>query len=215
MEQRTYRGASDPIALAQYLIDTWDQRDTAAQAMQGDEGIIVQVGQRTGGLFDDTPKQALTLALEPAPEGLRVTMSQQQWYSDSGGSIMVGGLIGFFPFFFTWPLGGSRDQPVDPQLAAQLWQSIDDYARRSGAAPAASRPLPRWPAPATGETVRLDAVTCPNCGTANPQGTARCRECGTFLQIRDCPQCGVSNPATANFCMRCGSPLHAQRAVGG
>jgi ribosomal protein L40E len=213
MEQRIYRGNIEPNGLAQHLLDTWDQGDTVAQALEGDEGIIVQIGQRTGGFFSDEPHNALTLALEPVEDGLRVTMGEQQWYRDGGGQIMVGGLIGFFPFFFTWPLSGGRDEPVDSQLAAQVWDSIERYTGQYGAWTGETTRLPS--VSATGETTRLSGVRCPTCSTDNPPGTERCRECGTFLQARDCPQCGVSNPATANFCMRCGSKLNTVRTVNG
>jgi ribosomal protein L40E len=213
MEQRIYRGSIDPNALAQHLLDTWNQGDTLAQALEGDEGIIVQVGQPTGGLFNDEPHNALTLALEPLTDGVRVTLGEQQWYREQGGQIMVGGLIGFFPFFFTWPLGGGHDEPIDPQLAIQVWESIEGYTRRDGATTGETRQLPQRASAATGETTRLYGVSCPSCGTDNAPGAERCRECGTFLQARDCPQCGVSNPATANFCMRCGSNLNSVRTV--
>ena len=215
MEQRIYRGSIDPNALAQHLLDTWDQGDTLAQALEGDEGIIVQVGQRSGGLFNDEPRNALTLALESLTEGVRVTLGEQQWYREQGGQIMVGGLIGFLPFFFTWPLGGGHDEPVDPQLALQVWESVEAYTRHYGASMGETRQLPQRPSAATGETTRLPGISCPSCGTDNIAGAERCRECGTFLQARDCPQCGVSNPATANFCMRCGSTLSSARTVNG
>jgi hypothetical protein len=213
MEQRVYHGNIDPNALAQHVLDTWDQGDTVAQALEGDEGIIVQVGQRSGGFFSDEPHSALTLALEPVTEGLRVTLGEQQWYRD-GGQIMVGGLIGFFPFFFTWPLGGGRNEPLDPQLTQQVWASVERYVQQYGAATGPTRRLPQQPAAATGPTTRLSGTYCPSCGTENQPGTERCRECGTYLQARACPQCGVSNPATANFCMRCGSRLSEVRVVG-
>jgi ribosomal protein L40E len=213
MEQRIYQGGVDPNGLAQHLLETWDQGDTVAQALEGDEGIIVQIGQRSGGFFSDEPHNALTLALEPVGDGLRVTLGEQQWYRDGGGQIMVGGLIGFFPFFFTWPLGGGGDDPVDPQLASQVWESVEGYARQYGAATGATTRLPQQPEAATGATTRLAGMHCPACGTENPSAAERCRECGTYLQARACPQCGVSNPATANFCMRCGSSLNAERAV--
>lgn len=212
MEQRIYRGTIDPNALAQHLLDTWDQGDTVAQALEGDEGIIVQIGQRTGGFFSDEPKNALTLALEPVDEGLRVSLGEQQWYRE-GGQLMVGGLIGFFPFFFTWPLGGGRDESVDPGLASQVWESVEGYARQYGAPRATTRRMPPQPTAVTGETTRLAGAFCPSCGADNPAGAERCHQCGTFLQARDCPQCGVSNPATANFCMRCGANMNSARAV--
>jgi ribosomal protein L40E len=227
MEQRIYHGTIDPAALAQHLLDTWEQDDTVAQALEGDEGIIVQVGQRSGGFFSDEPHNAVTLALEPVSDGLRVTLGEQQWYRDGGGQIMVGGLIGFFPFFFTWPLGGGRDEPVDPQLTSQVWESVERYIEPYGAATGATRQLPQQPdaatgatmrlpqqaGAATGATIRLPGVHCPSCGTENLPEAARCRECGTYLQARACPQCGVSNPSTANFCMRCGSSLSSTRSA--
>src|SRR5215213_11971736 len=155
MEQRIYQGSIQPNALAQHLLDTWDQGDTMAQALEGDEGIIVQVGQRSGGFFSDEPHTALTLALEPVSDGLRVTLGEQQWYRDGGGQLMVGGLIGFFPFFFTWPLGGGRDEPVDPQLTSQVWESVERYAQQAGAATGATTRLPHQPGAATGATIRL------------------------------------------------------------
>jgi ribosomal protein L40E len=215
MEQRMYHGAIEPNQLAQHLLDTWDQGDTTAQALESDEGIIVQVGQRSGGFFGDDPRNALTLALEPVSDGLRVTLGEQQWYRDSGGQIMVGGLIGFFPFFFTWPLGGGRDEPIDPHLTSQVWESVERYVQQYGAATGPTRRLPQQPSAATGATTRLPALFCPSCGTENQPAAERCRECGTYLQARDCPHCGVSNPATANFCLRCGSNLKSQRSVNG
>ena len=226
MEQRSYQGSFDTNTLTQHLLDTWDQGDTAAQALEGDEGIIVQVGQHSDGFFSDEPTSAVTVALEPVIDGLRVTLGEQQWYRDEGGQIRVGGLIGFFPFFFTWPLAAGRDEPVDPQLTNQVWESVERYIQQYGSATDATNQLSQHPDAATGATTRLpqiDAATgattrlpgihCPSCGTENLAGAERCRECGTYLQARACPQCGVSNPATANFCMRCGSNLSSTRTV--
>jgi predicted RNA-binding Zn-ribbon protein involved in translation (DUF1610 family) len=228
MEQRIYRGSIEPDALAQQLLDTWDRGDTMAQALEGDEGIIVQIGQRTGGFFNDEPQNALTLALEPMSDSLRVTLGEQQWYRDGGGQIMIGGLIGFLPFFFTWPLGGGHGGPVDQELTRQVWASVEGYVQQHGAATGETRRLPQQPVAVTGATTRLpqgpEAVTdettrlassyCPSCGTENTLEAERCRECGIYLQARACPECGVSNPATGNFCMRCGSKLNSARTVG-
>lgn len=207
MEQRVYRGSIDSNMLAQHLLDTWNQGETMAQALEDDQGVVVQIGYRSGGFFNSEPQNALTLALEPVADGVRVSLGEQQWYREQGGQIMVGGLIGFFPFFFTWPLGGGRDEPVDPQLAQQVWASVEQYTQQTGGSQDSTQQLPRRPQAITTETTRLQGVTCPSCGVENMAGAERCQECGTFLGVRDCPQCGVSNPGTANFCMRCGSPM--------
>jgi len=52
------------------------------------------------------------------------------------------------------------------------------------------------------------AVTCPNCGTANPAGAKFCNNCGTQLggSVK-CASCGTENPPTAKFCSKCGTKL--------
>lgn len=204
MEQRIYHGSITPAQLSQMLIDTWDRDETVAQALETDGGMIIQIGQRTGGWLNDEPRQALTLGIETLHDGVRVSMGQQQWYQ-AGGRIMVGGLIGFFPFFFVWPLGGlfRGDGPeIDRDLPGQIWQSIERYTAESGAA--------------TGPTRRLSTVACPACGVANPEGAATCSACGQALQVAHCPNCGANNPPGANFCIRCGTKLAGQaRAVNG
>jgi ribosomal protein L40E len=204
MEQRVYHGTIDLHELAQALLDEWDRDETVAQALEAEGGVIVQIGQRSGGWFGgDEPRQALTLGIEPLEDGVRVTMGQQQWYKQ-GGQIFVGGLIGFFPFFFAWPLGGlfrGEDPPLDRGLPAQIWQTVERYTQQHGAA--------------TGPTRRLATVTCPACGVANPKDATTCSACGEALSAADCPRCGAANPPGANFCLRCGAQLRSDSlAVG-
>ncbi len=53
-----------------------------------------------------------------------------------------------------------------------------------------------------------DAVTCPNCGTANPADAKFCNNCGTKLKgTVACPNCGHENPTAAKFCNNCGTQL--------
>lgn len=197
MEQRVYHGNIRPEELAQVLLDDWDRDDTVAQALEAEDGIIVQIGQRTAGWFSDEPHQALTLSIEQLDDGVQVTMGQQQWYKGGGGQIMVGGLIGFFPFFFSFPLGQGQqnaDGEIDQSLPGQIWQSIERYTNQGGAA--------------TGPTRRLSMITCPNCGVSNPAEAQHCSACGTALGAPiSCPNCGRSNPAYANFCIHCGTAL--------
>lgn len=201
MEQRVYEGQIDPQGLADTLLDEWDRNDTVAQAFDVPPQVIVQIGQREGGLFNDEPHQAITLSIEPTGTGVQVTMGQQQWYKQNGGKIMVGGLIGFFPFFFTFPLGklfGGGDDEIDGSLPGQIWQSVEQYAARFGTAAT------------TGRTQRLPTVTCYSCGVANPLNAERCSACGADLRrVPHCPNCGHQNPVGARFCNHCGTPLGA------
>ncbi|NTU79280.1 MAG: zinc-ribbon domain-containing protein [Chloroflexales bacterium] len=195
MEQRIYSGPIEPRQLASALLDEWDQGATIAQALDAEGGVIIQIGQREGGWFGEEPRQALTLGIEAITDGVRVTLGQQQWYRQ-GGQIMVGGLIGFFPFFFAWPLGDffrGPDAPLDAGLPGQIWQSVERYAAQAGAA--------------TGPTRRLETFPCPACGVANPQGAARCSACGAALERPACPTCGTANPPGARFCIHCGTQL--------
>ncbi|MCU0492128.1 MAG: zinc ribbon domain-containing protein [Chloroflexaceae bacterium] len=203
MDQRIYHGTINPEQLAQHLLDTWDRDETIAQALEAEGGLVVQIGQREGGWFNDEPRQAITVGIEQLADGLRVGMGQQQWYK-AGGQIMVGGLIGFFPFFFAWPLGNlfrGGDDEIDGSLPGRIWQTIEQFTSQYGAA--------------TGPTRRLTTVECPACGVANPQDAAYCSACGTALQPQACPNCGRTNPPGASFCMHCGTALSGDsRAVG-
>lgn len=205
MEQRIYQGSIDPHGLARALLDEWDREATIAQALTVEDQVIVQIGQREAGWFGDEPRQAITLGIEPTGDGVRVSMGQQQWYKEQSIQIIGGGLIGFFPFFFAWPLGqlfGGDDEDIDQRLPGRIWQSVERYAATAGAV--------------TGPTRRLAMRACPACGVANPQDADRCSACGTGLaSVPACPRCGRTNPAGANFCIQCGARLDpAARAVG-
>ena len=194
MEQRTFQGRLAPEGIAQALLEEWDQGETIAQAFGEPDRVIVQIGQREAGWFGDEPRQAITLDVHAVDAGVEVVMGQQQWYRD-GGTIMVGGLMGFLPFLFTFPLGrlfGGDD--IDTALPGKIWQTIERYTAQFGAA--------------TGKTQRLVSITCPACGVANPQGAAQCSACGTALIAPSrCVDCGHDNPLGARFCNRCGGAL--------
>ena len=203
MEQRIYHGPIDPVALARHLLDTWDRGETVAQAIETDDGVLVQIGQRSGGLFSDEPRQALAVGIEPLPDGVQVTLGQQRWHK-GGGRGVIGGLIGIFPFFFTWPppdIFGGGGEPIDQGLRARVWQSIEAFTGRRGAV--------------TGPTRRLDSVGCPACGVANPAGAAYCSACGASLGPVACPRCGASLPPSARFCIQCGARLADAEGAGG
>lgn len=206
MEQRVYEGSVSPQELAQALINEWDRDDTVAQGFGDGDRLIVQIGQREAGWFSDEPRQAITLDIEAVANGLQVTMGQQQWYKDDGVQILAGGLIGFFPFFFTFPLGQMFGDDIDQRLPARIWQSVERNVASVGAPSVPGTPV----APVTGKTQRLSTVSCPECGVANPQGATRCSACGAQLDgPMACPQCSHTNPPGARFCNRCGTQMRA------
>ena len=51
-------------------------------------------------------------------------------------------------------------------------------------------------------------MTCPSCGTENPDRARFCMDCGAALPM-PCPACGTENPAAAKFCIECGTALAA------
>ncbi|MGC8827806.1 MAG: zinc ribbon domain-containing protein, partial [Anaerolineae bacterium] len=58
-------------------------------------------------------------------------------------------------------------------------------------------------------------IYCPNCGTANRDGSKFCNECGQRLTGAEgmrCPMCGALNRSGSVFCTQCGSRLIAVEA---
>jgi class 3 adenylate cyclase/predicted ATPase len=49
-------------------------------------------------------------------------------------------------------------------------------------------------------------MDCPSCGSANPEGTKVCGDCGAPLPVR-CAVCGAENPSGKRFCGDCGAAL--------
>ena len=99
--------------------------------------------------------------------------------------------------------------------AAEAQAEIDrikaeNEAAKAAAEAAAAAPVAAPAAPAGG-------VVCPNCGTANAEGTRFCQGCGTKLEAppppapagNACPNCGAANDPGTKFCRECGTKLEA------
>jgi predicted ATPase/class 3 adenylate cyclase len=56
-------------------------------------------------------------------------------------------------------------------------------------------------------------MICPNCQTANDQGSRFCKNCGNPLQSA-CPRCSTKITADARFCANCGFALVANKPTG-
>ena len=66
--------------------------------------------------------------------------------------------------------------------------------------------------------VEAGLLRCQECGTANPEGTKFCQQCGAKLEIpapaapvevATCPGCGFQNPVGTRFCQECGKDMEA------
>jgi hypothetical protein len=58
-------------------------------------------------------------------------------------------------------------------------------------------------------------IYCPNCGTANRDGSRFCNDCGADLSAasgRRCPMCSAMNPVESTVCNECGARLVPQTA---
>jgi len=58
-------------------------------------------------------------------------------------------------------------------------------------------------------------IYCPNCGTANRDGSRFCNDCGADLSAvseRRCPMCSAMNPIESTVCSQCGARLVPQTA---
>lgn len=56
------------------------------------------------------------------------------------------------------------------------------------------------------------AITCPSCGSQNPEDQQFCGACGTKLptetpEMAGCPNCGAQNPPGQQFCGACGGRM--------
>ena len=49
-------------------------------------------------------------------------------------------------------------------------------------------------------------MSCPKCGTENPEGAKFCLHCGARLSLA-CPQCTTELPPEARFCTECGTQV--------
>ena len=190
MEIRTYHGDLDPDELANLLMAQFNQGNFAAQRYNQGNRVIVQVGTRDNrGRVENT----LAVTLSGTPDGVNVSVGEQQWL-DAAADLAQAGLGALFnPLSL---LGNFREIVSDMSsfsLPQQIWQTVDKYSQNAGAGRG-------------GDPAKM-AVACPYCGVANPPGAPTCTGCGAPLgeaQPVYCPRCGQQMQAGSKFCPRCG-----------
>lgn len=193
MEGRTYHGDLNPDELANLLMAQFNQGNFAAQRYNQGDRVMVQVGTR-----DDRGRveNALAITLSKTPDGVHVSVGEQQWLGAAADLAQAGLGALFNPLSLLGNLGEIVSDVSSFSLPQQIWQTVDKYCQNAGAG-------------LGGDPAKM-AVACPYCGVANPPGAPTCTGCGAPLgqaQPVYCPQCGLPMPAGSKFCPRCGSRL--------
>jgi len=196
MDQRTYRGEFDPDEIANALMARFNQGSLAAQRLQQGERVIVQVGTREGARRGGRIENALTVTLAKTPDGVNVSLGQQEMLDAAADLARAGVGALFNPLSLLGNLGEIARDVSSFSLPQQVWETIDKYCKSVGGG--------------LGGSPKTMMIKCEYCGVANPPGAGSCSGCGAGLgdaQPIYCPQCGQVLAAGTKFCSRCGTRL--------
>jgi membrane protease subunit (stomatin/prohibitin family) len=99
-------------------------------------------------------------------------------------------------------VGAGLGQAVGAGMqAGQVQQAAQEAAAAEKAAAPADAPA----TPAAVAGAAPATIACPKCGTANPEGSKFCSNCGTALGPKQCSNCGAELAPDAKFCPQCGT----------
>jgi hypothetical protein len=177
-------------------------------------------------------QQALTVAIQRAPDGVLAMIGQQKWADKA----VIGtiGLVILWPLMFTAGAGAIQQA----RLATQAANSLDMLVRQQnpnvqvgpippgmmppyqqpGAPPPYTQPpyAQPWPPQYQGTPQPTpppsNKVVCANCQAPNDVDDSYCMSCGHALtspesQKTHCPTCGAETKPNAAFCTQCGTSL--------
>ena len=202
-----YQGNISPDALADYLVNTFNQGydGTVTQKVGQGNQVLVQIGllSHSGRRI----RHGISVSIYRTPDGISVSTGQANWFDDPGlGGAMIGAL--YWPPMLLFPLGRGINSYA---LYQDIWQAIDNYCVQAGAV--------------QGAVTTAHAVYCRNCGVVNNEGDQVCKMCGAPLYAPQpqqqaphyqppppppgmvvCPSCGQT-VSTGNFCNNCAAPL--------
>ena len=193
MEQRTYHGDLKPDELANLLMAQFNQGNSAAQRYNQGDRVMVQVGTRDN---RGRVENALAVTISKTPDGVNVSVGEQQWLGAAADLAQAGLGALFNPLSLLGNLGEIVSDVSSFSLPQQVWQTVDKYSKSVGAG--------------LGGDPAKRAVACPYCGVANSPGAPTCTGCGAPLgeaQPVYCLQCGQAEPHGSKFCARCGAKL--------
>lgn len=143
MEQRRYRSAVEPEALAHYLEDHLDeQRRTEAQVLGQGDSVVVQVKHGREGREQDSA--TIGIHRDPDQPGvLVVTQGEQQWLTKANVDHVAGTMIGalwtpWALFGLLWPARNALSNLASP---GEIWHLVDTFVLTQGGELIASEDL--------------------------------------------------------------------------
>ena len=195
IEQRAYHGKIDSEALARALVVQFDQGDTRAHWMRGEQGrAVVQVQARRRERGD--PEMTVTVQITSSATGVVVSLAEQRWFGVAADLAKSGLLTLLNPWNIIGELDDIARNVRRIQLRDELWEAVEGYCRGLGAG--------------IGVGPAIQRVTCPYCGSPNPVGELLCYACRAPLaavQPIACPRCGFLNAPEVEICQNCHTAL--------
>lgn len=196
MDTRIYHGDIHPEDFANSLMASFDRGHYQVQKFGNPDHLAVQIstspGKRAG-------KTALTANIMRVPDGVSVTLSNQEWIglAASLGATALTALRNPFALLTRLDLIAQDIESV--QLEDKVWETIDSTAKQLG----------------TGFTLseRLNRSVCPYCTTANQVSVSHCIACGAplgELVPKTCPNCGFVVNHNEESCPNCQFQLDQQ-----
>ena len=196
IEQRLYHGKIKASDLARALVLRFNEGETSARWMRGDEQqTVVQVRSRR--IERGDPNTTITVHITPTKTGITVAVSEQQWLGVAADLAKTGVLGWLNPRRLLGELDDIARNVRWLGLRSEIWKAVDEYCQSQGSGRGAA-PL-------------MSSSICPYCGTPNDMGSHTCQACRAPLaeaQPIVCPQCGSLNNPAATLCTNCGARLH-------
>ncbi len=187
MDSRYYPGVEADIPQMSASLRNVFDSEYEVQTFQVSTTTVFQA-RKSSTLRDLTGlSSALTIKITPESGGTRVEIGMQKWF-DKAAVAAVGAIV-FPPLMALAALGAYWQYKV----TEDAWKIIEDHiARKAGGY---VPPLPG---------------RCGTCGAANVAGSDFCSSCGANLKVgRTCPNCGTAQrDISARFCNRCGTSLN-------
>jgi RNase P subunit RPR2 len=194
MEPRIFHGDITPKDLARALTAQFNRGNLHSQQLGGGDKIIVQVA--TLPLATSGGQTALAISIEKVADGVAVQVGKQNWLGVAASLGMTALQVMRNPWALLTRLDDLAQDIESMQLTEQVWDTVEDVARRAGASFELSE--------------RLRRLVCAYCNTPNPLGEPSCLACGAPLgdaQPRTCKNCGFVVKVQENLCPNCGQRL--------